>query len=169
MALLEIEQPMIAALNGPCSVHAELPLLCDVVLAAEHTVIADAVHFPAGLVPGDGVQILYPLLMGLNRARYFMLLGQELSASRCLELGLVNEVLPADELLPRAWQIARQILEVPPMTVRLFRPTMLQHLKRLFIDDLSHGLMMEGMAAVAQWPQEPPKQPAAAPPRRPSE
>src|SRR5258708_7411656 len=45
MDLLEIEQPMIAALNGPVSIHSEIPLLCDIVLAAEHTVLADAVHF----------------------------------------------------------------------------------------------------------------------------
>ena len=99
MDLLEIEQPMIAALNGPCTIHAEIPLLCDIVLAAEHTVIGDHVHFSFGLVPGDGVQALYPLLMGLNRARYFMLTGQELSAQECLDLGLVNEVLPQDQVL----------------------------------------------------------------------
>src|SRR5271154_6389112 len=67
--LLEVEQPMIAALNGPCTIHAEIPLLCDIVLAAEHTIIADAVHHQFGFVPGDGVQVVFPLLMGLNRAR----------------------------------------------------------------------------------------------------
>jgi enoyl-CoA hydratase/carnithine racemase len=92
--LLEIEQPMIAALNGPCSIHAEIPLLCDVVLAAEHTILADAVHYEFGLVPGDGVQTIFPLLMGLNRARYFMITGQQMSAKECLDLGLFNEVLP---------------------------------------------------------------------------
>lgn len=151
--LLEIEQPMIAALNGPVSIHAEIPLLCDIVLAAEHTVIADAVHFEFGLVPGDGVQTIFPLLMGLNRARYFMLTGQELSAQECLDLGLVNEVLPQDKVLDRAYELARQILTNKPMTVRLFRPTVLQHVKRLMLDSVSHGLMMEGMAAVASWPE----------------
>lgn len=155
MDLLEIEQPMIAALNGPCSVHAEIPLLCDIVLAAEHTIIADHVHFDFGFVPGDGVQVIYPLLMGLNRARYFMLTGQELSAQECLKLGLVNEVLAADQVLPRAYELARQILQAPPMTVRLFRPTLLQHVKRLFLDGVSHGLMMEGMAWTAQPPPKP--------------
>ncbi len=150
--LLEIEQPMIAALNGPVSIHAEIPLLCDIVLAAEHTVIADAVHFEFGLVPGDGVQTIFPLLMGLNRARYFMLTGQELSAQECLNLGLVNEVLPQDQVVERAYELARQILKAKPMTVRLFRPTLLQQVKRMMLDSVSHGLMLEGMAAVASWP-----------------
>ena len=153
--LLEIEQPMIAAINGPCTIHAEQLLLCDIVLAADHTVIADHTHMPFGLVPGDGVQIVYPLLLGLNRARYFMLTGEVLDASRCLALGLFNEVLPPDQLLPRAYELARKILEAPPATVRLFRPTVLQHVKRLFLGGVSHGLLAEGMAAVSYFPQTP--------------
>jgi 6-oxocamphor hydrolase len=152
--LLEVEQPMIAALNGPCTIHAEIPLLCDIVLAAEHTVIGDHVHFDFGLVPGDGVQTIFPLLMGLNRARYFMLTGQELSAEECKDLGLVNEVLPRDQVLPRAYELARHILEHKPMVVKLFRPTLLQQVKRLMLDSVSHGLMIEGLAYAAESPDK---------------
>jgi enoyl-CoA hydratase/carnithine racemase len=155
MDLLEVEQPMIAALNGPVSIHAEIPLLCDIVLAAEHTIIADAVHFEFGLVPGDGVQTVFPLVMGLNRARYFMLTGQQLDAQTCLDWGMVNEVLPREQVLPRAYELARQILKSPPMTVRLFRPTVLQQVKRLMLDSVSHGLLGEGLAFAAHWPQNP--------------
>jgi enoyl-CoA hydratase/carnithine racemase len=153
--LLEIEQPMIAAINGPCTIHSEQLLLCDIVLAAEHTVIADHTHMPFGLVPGDGVQIAFPLLMGFNRARYFMLTGQVLDAQECLALGLFNEVLPADEVLPRAYELARKILQAPPMTVRLFRPVLLQQVKRMFLDGVSHGLLAEALAAVAHFPDQP--------------
>jgi len=154
MDLLEIEQPMIAALNGPCTIHAEIPLLCDIVIAAEHTVIGDHVHFDFGLVPGDGVQVLYPMLMGLNRARYFMLTGQELSAQECKDLGMINEVLPQDKVLDRAYELARLILRTKPMVVRLFRPTVLQQVKRQFLDGVSHGLMLEGMAYAAASPDQ---------------
>src|SRR5271163_1728925 len=152
MDLLAIEQPMIAAMNGPCSIHAEIPLLCDIVLAAEHTIIADAVHHQFGFVPGDGVQVVFPLLMGLNRARYFMLMGQELSAAELMNLGLVNEVLPAEAVLPRAYECARIIMQAPPTTVRLFRPTVLHQLKSQMVNSVSHGLMMEGIGATAKWP-----------------
>jgi enoyl-CoA hydratase/carnithine racemase len=155
MDLLEIEQPMIAAINGPCTIHSEQLLMCDIVLAAEHTVIADHTHVPFGLVPGDGVQVAFPLLMGFNRARYFMLTGQVLDAQECLRLGLFNEVLPADQLLPRAYELARRILQAPPMTVRLFRPVLMQQVKRMFLDAVSHGLMAEALAAVAQFPDKP--------------
>jgi enoyl-CoA hydratase/carnithine racemase len=155
MDLLEIEQPMIAAINGPCTIHAEQLLLCDIVLAAEHTLIADHTHMVFGLLPGDGVQVVYPLLMGLNRARYFMLTGQVLDAQECLDLGLFNEVLPANDVLPRAYEHARRILERKPMVLRLFRPTVLQQVKRMFAESLSHGLMMEAIAAVAEFPDAP--------------
>jgi enoyl-CoA hydratase/carnithine racemase len=153
MDLLEIEAPMIAAVNGPCVIHLEIPLLCDVVLAAPHTVMADHVHFDYGFVPGDGIQTILPLLMGLNRARYAMLTGQELSAQELLQLGLVNEVVPQDQLLSRAYELARRILEAPAPTVRLFRPAVLQHVKSLMLNSVRSGLMIEGMAQVVEFPK----------------
>ena len=102
--LLDIEVPMISAVNGPALNHSEIPLLCDIVLAAEDAIFQDQPHFPGGLVPGDGVHVVYPLLLGLNRARYFLLTGQKLSAREAFGYGVVNDVLPRERLLPRAWE-----------------------------------------------------------------
>jgi hypothetical protein len=55
---LNIEVPIIAAVNGPALIHAELAVLCDIVLAAEHAEFQDAPHFPNGIVPGDGVHVI---------------------------------------------------------------------------------------------------------------
>ena len=84
--LLDIEVPMIGAVNGPALRHSELPLLCDIVLAAEEASFQDSGHFINGLVPGDGVHIVYPLLLGLNRGRYFLLTGQTIGSQKALEL-----------------------------------------------------------------------------------
>ena len=72
MNMLDIQVPIIAAVNGPCSIHSELPIMCDIILASEDTYFQDSAHFPRGLVPGDGVHIAWPRALGQNRARYFL-------------------------------------------------------------------------------------------------
>ena len=154
MNLLEIQAPMIAAVNGPATVHAELALLCDIVLAADHATFQDAPHYPSGLVPGDGVHVVWPMLLGLNRGRYFLMTGQELSAKEALDLGVVNEVMPQAKLLPRAWELARKIRSRPALTTRLTREVMLMQVKRAMLDQLPYGLALEGLAACDYWPKE---------------
>lgn len=152
--LLEIQAPMIAAVNGPATVHAELALLCDIVLAADHTVFQDAPHYPSGLVPGDGVHVVWPLLLGLNRARYFLMTGQQLSAHEALNLGVVNEVMPQAALLERAWELARIVQRRPVLTTRLTREAMLMQVKRAMLEQLPYGLALEGLAACDFWPTQ---------------
>ncbi|MBI4192947.1 MAG: enoyl-CoA hydratase/isomerase family protein, partial [Betaproteobacteria bacterium] len=78
--LLDIDVPMIAVVNGPAKRHSELALLCDIVIAADDATFEDTAHFElGGHVPGDGTNVIYTMLLGINRARYFMLTGQVLS------------------------------------------------------------------------------------------
>ena len=92
--LLEIEVPVIGAVNGPATIHAEIPVMSDIVLASETATFQDGPHFPRGVVPGDGVHVVWPMLLGQNRGRYFLLTGQTLSAQEAKDLGVVAEVLP---------------------------------------------------------------------------
>ena len=146
MNLLNIEVPVIAAINGPAVRHAEIPLLSDIVLAAENATIQDSAHFRAGLVPGDGVHVVFPMVMGLNRGRYFLLTGERLNAQQAKEYGLVNEILPAAALLPRAWELARVILRQPEMNRRYARLLLTEQLRRRMNELLPLGLALEGLA-----------------------
>jgi enoyl-CoA hydratase/carnithine racemase len=151
MGHLDIEQPMIAAINGPATIHSEMGFLCDIVLASPDAVFADN-HFSNGLVPGDGAHVLWPHLVGANRGRYCLLTGHEIDAEEALRIGVVGEVTPKQDLLPRAYALAAMILSRPPLTVRWTRTVMVQQLKRLFLNDLGYGLQTEGLGALDHWP-----------------
>lgn len=143
--MLAIDVPMIAAVNGPAARHAELPVMCDIVLASENATFQDSAHFVAGLVPGDGVHVVFPMIMGLNRGRYFLLTGQVLDAGQALEVGLVNEVLPREQLLPRAWELAREIMRQPELNRRYARILLTEDLRRRMRELLPYGLALEGL------------------------
>ena len=145
--LLDIEVPMISAINGPALRHSELPLLCDIVLAAEEASFQDSGHFINGLIPGDGMHVIYPLLLGLNRGRYFLLTGQTIGARQAQELGLVSEVLPRQQLLPRAWELAEQLTKQSPLVLRYSRVLLTQYVKRQIHDLLGYGLALEGLGS----------------------
>jgi enoyl-CoA hydratase/carnithine racemase len=145
LGMLDIEVPMIAAVNGPALRHSELALLCDIVLASESATFMDSGHFAIGAVPGDPVHVIYPLLMGLNRGRYFLLTGETLDAERGLSYGLVNEILSRDRLLPRAWELARDLSTRSLLALRYTRILLTHRLKRDIHETLGYGMALAGL------------------------
>ena len=150
MNLLSIEVPVIAAINGPAWRHCEIPLLSDIVLAADTAAFQDSAHFMSGMLPGDGMHIVMPMLMGLNRGRYFLLTGQTLSAEEAKALGLVAEILPPEQVLARAWEHAAVLAAKPTLLLRYTRLMFTEYLKKRMQDLLGYGLAMEGLALMEQ-------------------
>uniref|UniRef100_A0A832H2L2 Enoyl-CoA hydratase/isomerase family protein n=2 Tax=Oscillatoriales cyanobacterium SpSt-402 TaxID=2282168 RepID=A0A832H2L2_9CYAN len=145
--LLDIEVPVISAVNGPALLHSEYILTTDIILASETALFQDMPHLNAGIVPGDGVHILWPLVLGPSRGRYFLLTQEKLTAQQAYELGVVNEVLPQDKLMERAWELARQLAKQPTLNLRYTRVALTQRLKRLVSEGIGYGLALEGITA----------------------
>ena len=93
MNILDIEVPLIAAVNGPVRLHSEYILLADIVLATPSTVFQDKPHFELGVASGDGVHLSWQEAIGSIRGRYFIMTRQELDAQTAKEWGAVNEIV----------------------------------------------------------------------------
>jgi enoyl-CoA hydratase/carnithine racemase len=147
--LLGIDVPVIGVVNGPASVHAEIPVLADIVLASERATFSDSRHFQRGGVPGDGVHVVWPHLIGQTRASYFLMTGQVIDAREAQTLGFVNEVLAPNRLSARAWELARMIADRPLPLLRYSREALNILRRQLFVNTVSHGLAVEGLGAAA--------------------
>jgi len=148
-AHLAIEVPIIAAVNGPAMRHADLALMCDIVLAADNATFEDTAHFHNGsIVPGDGINVVFTMLLGLNRARYLMLTGQVLGAREAKDLGLVAELMPREKLLARAWELAQQLAKKSDMLLRYTRAVLTHPLKKQIDEGLPYFLAMETLSTL---------------------
>jgi enoyl-CoA hydratase/carnithine racemase len=122
-------------------------LLCDIVIAAEGAYFQDEPHSAFGIVPGDGLHIVWPEVIGEIRGRYFLLSGQKLSAAQAKEYGAVNEVVSREALLPRCWELARHLKKQSPLTLRYTRMALSTRFRRRLQEGLSYGLALEGISA----------------------
>jgi len=153
--LLAIPVPVIGAVNGPALIHAELLVLSDIVLAADHAELADLAHVPGRTVPGDGVHIIWPMLLGPNRGRYFLLTGERISAQEAKQLGVVAEVLAADQLLPRARELGTQLAQLPLPTLRYTRQVLVHDLRCRMMNGLGSGLAHEALGSLTAVAHQP--------------
>ena len=124
-----------------------MALLTDIVLATPETVFQDKPHCEFGIVPGDGVHVLWHQVIGPIRGRYFPLTRQVLDAQTAKDYGVVNEIVPAEHLLARAHELADGIAALPPLTGRYTRMALTQHLRRLIDEGVGYSLALEGISA----------------------
>jgi enoyl-CoA hydratase/carnithine racemase len=150
--LVDVEVPVIAALNGAVPTHTELTLMCDLVVAAPETYFSDPFHYRNGIVPGDGVHAIWPTMMGLSRSRHFLMDGYELPSSEAKRLGLVHEIVAREEVLPRAWELARSLTLLSDVTLRSTRLLFTHMLKVALVEQLPLGAALEGLGSINHWP-----------------
>lgn len=143
----DLEIPTIGALNGP-GFHTELCLMCDLTICSEDTIIYD-LHYDIGSVPGDGINVCFQELLGTKRAAYALLTGEAINAQQALEWGMVNEVVPRDKLIERAYTLADQIMTQPRTTRRMTTQVIRRPWKRRMTEDFDAGLAMQMFSQVA--------------------
>jgi len=139
--IFNIDIPTIACINGT-GLHTEFALLCDITLCAEHAELFDP-HFKFNLVPGDGQGLTFQELMGTKRAAYYLYTSDNINAQMAKEMGLVNEVLPLDRLLPRACEIAEKIMQKPRAIRRMTSAVLRRQWKRRLVEDLGFHIAHE--------------------------
>ena len=143
--LVDLEMPIVAAVNGPASVHSEYVLVGDIVIAADTTVFSDFPHLTFGIVPGDGVYLAWEETIGLNRARYLTLTQGSFTAQQAQQWGAVAEVLPLDQVLPRAQELAEKLAAKPQLLTRYLALTVRQRLSRRMAEAYQLGSALEGL------------------------
>jgi enoyl-CoA hydratase len=113
-ALLKFEGPVIGAINGVAATGGfEIAMACDILLASTEAQFADT-HAKVGLLPGWGLSVRLPRRIGLHRAKELAFTARFVSAAEAAEWGLVNRVVPPEELLGQARAMAEQMLAVVP-------------------------------------------------------
>ncbi len=146
--LLDCSKPVISAVNGyAMGLGANFALLADVVVAARSATFADT-HVRMGIGAGDGGQVIWPLLMGVNRAKYFMMTGERLPAEEAERLGLVNFVVDDAELMTKAMEIAESLAKGPTRAISASKVPINKYIKMVsnLVLPLSLGLEEATMA-----------------------
>jgi enoyl-CoA hydratase/carnithine racemase len=159
--LHSLDTPTICALNGGAAGYGmDLALGCDIRVAAQGAKLA-AAFTRRGVLPESGGTWLLPRLVGWSRAAEIIFTGRTLSASDCLELGLVNRVVPADRLRDEALAVAGEIAKNAPLAVQASKRMMRMGLSEEFSDHVHHVYLQllplfrskdfrEGLAAFLQ-------------------
>ncbi|OBF36677.1 enoyl-CoA hydratase [Mycobacterium sp. ACS1612] len=141
-----MSKPVIGAVNGAAVTGGlEIALYCDILIASEQARFADT-HARVGLLPTWGLSVRLPQKVGVGLARRMSLTGDYLSAHDALRAGLVTEVVPHDQLLPTARQVAASIVGNNQKAVR----ALLASYHRIDAAQTDAGLWIEAMSA-KQW------------------
>lgn len=146
-SMARCEAPIISAVNGAArGLGATIALMADICYMADTASIGDA-HTQFGLPAGDGGQVIWPLLVGPNLAKEYLMRGIPIDAREAERIGLVNRVFGASELLEQTMVCAREIAARPPAGVRWTKLAVNKMLLNQLNLNLEFGLASEFLAA----------------------
>ena len=129
-SILDLEVPIIAAVNGPAiGLGATVALFCDIIIASDKARFGDP-HVTVGLVAGDGGAVIWPLLVGMARAKEYLMTGDTVDAKEAERIGLINRVVTEQELMPAALALANRLASGPTLAISWTKMAVNKLLKR---------------------------------------
>ncbi len=131
MAIMECEKPVIAKVRGVAyGLGVNMALASDMVFASENARLCDS-HVKAGMVAGDGGVLLWPLAVGIHRAKEYLMTGEPIPAPVAESIGLINRCLPDDQLDAHVQAMAEKLRDLPPHAVNYTKMSLNIALKQM--------------------------------------
>lgn len=147
--ILEIEKPIISGVNGPAAgLGVTLALFPDIVIASDRAKLGDT-HVKVGLTAGDGGAVIWPLLIGVNRAKEMLMTGRVIEAQEAWRMGLVNHVVPHDELDQKVMDLAQELVDGHKMAIQSTKKSVNLYLKWMLNQVFDYSATMEYQCALS--------------------
>ena len=142
-SMLDLEKPLIARVNGAATgLGATLAVYADIAIAAESAVIGDP-HVKVGLVAGDGGALMWPMLVGFQKAKELLFLGDNVDAKEAARLGLITYCVPDAELDERVYALAERLLKGAPQALAGTKKAINHTLRNLSLSTFEYGVSLE--------------------------
>ena len=169
--IINCEKPIVSAINGVAvGAGAVAALLADIAIAADDARIGDG-HVKLGVAAGDHAAIIWPLLAGMAKARYYLLTGEMITGAEAERIGMVAKALPRDQVLDEALRIADNLATGAQQAIRLTKRTLNNWLRSAgptFDQSAAYEMLtflgpdvVEGYTAIRE--KRPPRFPSAQP------
>ena len=160
IGMMSLDKPIISAINGPAVAGGlAVALMADISIAAEDAVLCDG-HVRGGIVAGDHAALVWPLLCGMAKSKYYLLTGRALNGAEAERIGLVSLAVPRDEVLQTAMQIAEELATGPQLAIRWTKRSLngwlrqalpvFEHSAALERLSFMHPDMLEGLNAILE-------------------
>jgi enoyl-CoA hydratase/carnithine racemase len=126
LTLEDMDKPVIAAINGAAmGAGLDMALMCDLRICSDRAKMAES-YILLGVVPGDGGAYYLPRLVGPAKAMELFLTGDVVPPPEALAMGLVNRVVPHDQLMEETMKLAAKIASKPPLAIRMMKRAVYQ-------------------------------------------
>jgi enoyl-CoA hydratase len=142
-SILDLDKPLIARINGAATgLGATLAVYADIAIAADTAVIGDP-HVKVGLVAGDGGALMWPMLVGFQRAKELLFLGDNVAATEAARIGLISRAVPAEQLDAEIDALIERLVRLPPLALRGTKKAINHTLKGLALSTFEFGVSLE--------------------------